>query len=100
LEEILEKLPKGVTEIDIELYHHTMGNFRGILNAVEKNCSKELADKLAFIYQNKVNYLQSADELKQEIIKLKEKFRPIKFFYIVPDFNKFYSQNVDYNKAL
>jgi DNA repair photolyase len=100
LEEILEKLPKGVKEIDVELYHHKMGNFTGILKAVEKNIGKELAEGIASIYEMEENYLKFAEGLKQEVMKWKEKFSNAKFFYIVPDFNKFYSPQINYDKVL
>jgi DNA repair photolyase len=100
LEEILKRLPEGVKEIDIELYHHKMGNFEKILRVIEKNIGKELKDKLVFIYAKEENYLEFANDLKKEIVKLKEKSRQVNFFYIVPDFNRFYSQDLAYNKAL
>jgi DNA repair photolyase len=100
LEEILKKLPKDIKEIDIELYHQQMGNFAEILKTVDGNISKELADKLAAIYKNEENYLKFAEGLKQEVMKWKEKFSNAKFFYIVPDFNKFYSPQINYDKVL
>jgi DNA repair photolyase len=100
LEEVLKKLSKSVKEIDIELYHHKMGNFEEILKATRENINDELAEKLAFIYKNEENYLKFAEELKEEIVKLIKKFSSAKFFYIVPDFNKFYSPNIDYDKVL
>jgi DNA repair photolyase len=100
LKEILKKLPNGIAEIDVELYHQRMGNFAEILKMASKNIGKELAEKTAFIYKNEANYLKFAAGLKEEIFKLKGEFSSVKFFYIVPDFNKFYTPNINYDKAL
>lgn len=100
LEEILVKLPKGIKEIDIELYHHRMGNFAQILKVIENNIDIETAEKLALIYRNEESYLEFAGELRENAIRLKNELNGIILFYIVPDFNKFYNTSINYNNAV
>lgn len=99
LEEIIALLPKGVCEINVELYHHTMGNYKEILNRIEKKFGSELKSKMESVYFSEENYAKFAKELKEEIDKIANK-GSIKFFYIVPEFNAFYTPNIDYEDSL
>jgi DNA repair photolyase len=99
LEEILALLPKGVSEINVELYHQKMGNFKEILDRIEKKFGKNLRDKIKSIYTSEKNYVRFANQLREEINRTKDRYN-IKLFYIVPDFNTFYRSNIDYNICL
>lgn len=101
LEDIFKIIPSGVEEIDIEVYHHKMGNFPEILNQIEKNINFDLRKKINTVYENSKNYYAFGETLKKDIKNLcarrKDKF---KIFYILPDFDKFYSPRVDYENTL
>jgi len=99
LEKIMEIIPSAVKEIDIELYHHQMGRFDKILEVIGKEMGSDLKEKLLKVYQNKIQYEEFADKLKGHIKKLQIKHPDIKFFYIVPDFNQYYS-TIDYEKTI
>ena len=96
LDEILKILPKGITEIDIELYHHKMGQFKDIVSML----TPQLKEKLLNIYINKSSYDKYAKQLKNDIKSMQKKYPSIKFFYIVPDFNQYYSNSIDYEQAI
>ncbi|MDP2924602.1 MAG: hypothetical protein Q8O30_12955 [Candidatus Omnitrophota bacterium] len=98
LKDIMAMLPRGIKEIDVELYHQTMGNFKKILKRVDEGFGKDLKNKLADVYLNEKNYLRFASSLREEIEKIKNN-NNIKFFYITPDFNYFYSSSIDYEKS-
>lgn len=99
LKEIIALLPQGIKEIDIELYHHKMGRFNDILNIIKENLGKEIRDKLYKIYSHEENYLKFAENLKNEIKNIHKKHN-FKFFFIVPDFNKFYNSLINYENSL
>lgn len=99
LESILALLPKSIKEIDIELYHNKMGNFKEILKKTEKKIDPRITKKLFSVYQSKANYYKYTQSLKNKILKVK-KNNPAKFFYIVPDFSQFYKPVIDYNNQL
>ena len=99
LENILKILPKDVKELDIELYHEKQGNFQAIVDTAKKNISMELSENLCRVYENENNYIKFAQDLKQEIEQLSDKYS-FNFYYIVPDFNKFYTPYIDYEKSL
>jgi len=99
LKDIINILPKRIKEIDIELYHQAMGNFKELLKEVGKNFGRELKNKLAMVYENEESYLEFAKELKQEIDKIKNTTNS-DFYYIVPDFNAFYNSKIDYHDSL
>ncbi|MFA6282185.1 MAG: hypothetical protein WCY05_06780, partial [Candidatus Omnitrophota bacterium] len=97
LKEIMKIIPKNTKEIDIELYHHKMGNFSKISSLIEQNLSKKINDKFCEVYRNKETYLDYAKTLNNEIVESRKKI-PAKLFYILPDFNEFYNQNMNYNE--
>ncbi len=99
LTEIIDILPKGIKEIDIELYHYKMGNFYAMLKAIESNLGKKLKDKILTVYKDEKGYRQFAEKLKGKIDTLKNK-HDIAFYYIVPEFNTFYSSKIDYHDPL
>ena len=99
LKDIIDILPQETKEIDIELYHHKMGNFPKILELIAKNIGEDLKTKLRQIYESEKNYLDFAADLEKEIKQLNSHKR-FRIFYIVPDFNKFYNSHIDYEKAL
>ena len=96
LSEILKALPNGITEIDVELYHHKMGRFKDILNTLEP----KTREKLERIYSDKSSYETYAKQLKNDIKGMQKKYPDIRFFYIVPDFNQYYSSTINYGQTI
>jgi DNA repair photolyase len=96
LSEILKILPNGITEMDIELYHHRMGRFKDILNILEP----KIKERLEKIYSSSSSYETYAKQLKNDIKGLQKKYPDINFFYIVPDFNQYYSSTINYEQAI
>jgi DNA repair photolyase len=99
LTEIIDILPKGVKEIDVELYHYKIGNFKAMLNVIEKNLGRESKNKVSAVYENKASYQRFTKELKAEINKFKST-TDTAFYYIVPDFNAFYNSTINYRDSL
>jgi DNA repair photolyase len=97
LEKIIKLLPQGINEIDVELYHHKMGNFEKISVVIEKEFGPEIKKQFCSVYKDKESYLKFAKTLKEEIKKVKNLIQP-KFFYIVPDFDQFYNLMVNYDE--
>lgn len=101
IEEILQKIPEKIKEIDIELYHHKMGNFTEISNRVEQHRGGNVKGKLQEVYLNEKKYRKFAADLKDEIKNLCRKAQyQFKVFYIVPDFNEFYNSSINYENTL
>ncbi|MBU2102671.1 MAG: hypothetical protein KKF80_04680, partial [Candidatus Omnitrophica bacterium] len=50
LEDILMLLPENVREIDIELYHHSMGNFGELRSRIEQVLGAQASNDLAGVY--------------------------------------------------
>jgi DNA repair photolyase len=98
IDEIMELLPRAIKEIGIEVYHHSMGNFNDFLASV---CSMDTASvtKIKDVYQNEKNYLKFTRDLKQRLLQIKEK-NGINIFYIVPEYNTFYTSGIDYAQSL
>ncbi|MDD5195605.1 MAG: hypothetical protein PHQ96_08050, partial [Candidatus Omnitrophica bacterium] len=99
LAEILEIIPKEVSEVNIELYHNKMGNFAAMLDIVESNLGKDLKEKINAVYNCEKNYRNFSDVLSAQARTLCAAYR-FKIFLIVPDFNKFYSPSMNYENAL
>lgn len=97
LADIFSIIPRKINEIDVELYHQKMGNFKEITPMIEKHFGKDLKEKINKIYNNKESYFNFANELKNDIQNLNKKYQ-FKIFYIVPDFNEFYSPYLNYGK--
>lgn len=97
LKEIIKILPNASSEIDIELYHHKMGNFAKICSLIEKEFGQKLKDKFYEVYKNEATYLSFAKTLKDELNKIKNEMWQ-KFFCIVPDFNEFYNKAMNYDE--
>ncbi|MFA5007864.1 MAG: radical SAM protein [Candidatus Omnitrophota bacterium] len=100
LKGLLEIIPSGVKEVDIELYHHKMGNFEEILKIMQNNLGMELKNKLSSVYETEASYLAFAKSLKADITALGGNFKDISFFYIIPDFNMFYNKGINYHDKL
>ncbi len=100
IESLARIIPPETKEIDIEFYHHKMGNFTRILKVIEQNFGSELRNKVASIYENENSYLKFADGLRDEAAAFKGGFSNLSLFYIVPDFDKFYNGNIDYQNTL
>lgn len=98
LKKIVELIPETVAEIDVELYHSCMGNFPQVLAAAKKHLGADAAEKLAEVYADQGNYARFAGDLKAEILKLKKSGR--NFFYIVPDYKKFYDGSINYEQPV
>ncbi|MDD3295857.1 MAG: radical SAM protein [Candidatus Omnitrophica bacterium] len=99
LEEVLKIIPEGVKEIDIELYHHKMGNFIEMLKQIERNLGRELKNKLAAVYENEKKYLEFAEKIKREIKQNMPKYKA-NFYYVVPQYQTFYSKEINYGHPL
>ncbi|MFA5270729.1 MAG: radical SAM protein [Candidatus Omnitrophota bacterium] len=97
LKKIIKLIPSGTREIDIELYHKKMGNFKKISALVEEKFGKETKDMFCEVYRNKETYADFTKKLTNEIAEI-EKNNPAKFFCILPDFNEFYNKGMDYNE--
>jgi len=82
--------PNGISEINIELYHHKLGNFEKI-SSIEPRLKK--------IYASRQNYDTFCLQLKTEISGLSRK-RGLRFFFIAPDFDQFYQNSIDYETPL
>jgi len=96
---IFSLIPANVQEVDVELYHHEMGNFREILKRVEANLPAGDKEEINRIYKNKQNYTAFAQALKDELKELKQEY-PFKIFYLVPEYGKFYTPEMDYESPL
>ena len=99
LEKILKLLPKGVEEIDIELYHHKQGNFDKIIAAIENSLGREPASGLNQIYKDENRYCVYTKTLVNKIKELKNQYC-FCFYPIIPEFNKFYNCEIAYEKPL
>ena len=95
--EIIKIIPSNTREIDIELYHHKMGNFDKISSLIEERFGKETKDKFCEVYRDKETYCDFAKTLNNEIAEIGKK-TSAKFFCILPDFNEFYNTTMDYNE--
>lgn len=100
LQDLLEILPSGIRKVDIEFYHHRMGNYEEILKIIEKNLGKETKNKISSVYATEAAYLKFAQQLKNDLIASKNSYPDISFFYIVPDFNMFYNKKIDYRNEV
>ncbi|UCD15167.1 MAG: hypothetical protein JSV34_05465 [Candidatus Omnitrophota bacterium] len=100
-EDIMNIAPAQIREIDVELYHHKMGNFSEILRRIKKHLNTDTAKKLIHVYLNELNYLSFAKTLEETIKSehRKKKYK-CKVFYIVPDFNEFYKSSINYETEL
>lgn len=100
-EEITAILPAGINEIDVELYHNKMGNFKEIRRRIEKHINAETARKISQVYLNQPNYLEFAKNLEETIKNTRRKNGyKFKVYYIVPDFNEFYKSSINYENEL
>ncbi len=100
LKDLLEILPSGVKEVDIELYHHRMGNYGEILKIIAKNLGKETERKISSVYGTENAYLKFAQQLENDLVVFKNSYQDISFFLIVPDFNMFYNKKIDYESEV
>ena len=95
LEKIISLLPESIKEINVELYHHTMGNFTQVLNIIERNFGEDMRNKVNSVYKSRNNYLRFAETLEDRISKAQSKHR-IKLFLIMPDFDDYYNEKINY----
>lgn len=100
LEGLAKIIPPGIKELDIEFYHHKMGNFGQILKIIETNFGPEIKNKVASVYENENSYLEFTRKLKNDLTAFKNNFKNISLFYIIPDFDMFYSKRMDYQNKL
>ncbi len=85
-------------EINVELYHHRMGNFPKILEVTEKIFGKTTRNQLFSVYESEDNYLKFAKNIQEKISNLQGKI-PVKFFFIIPDFGDYYNSRIDYHES-
>lgn len=100
LAELSKIVPKETKELDIEFYHHKMGNFKKILKIAKNIFGQELASKISLVYENEGSYRAFTHSLKNELIDFKSKFPGISLFYIIPDYNMFYNSNINYEREI
>jgi len=100
LGELESIIPAGIKELDIEFYHHKMGNLEKILKLIERRFGNDFAAKISSVYENENTYSSFSRKLKNDLLDFKKKFKGISLFYIIPDFNKFYDKNIDYTCKL
>lgn len=96
---IFDIIPEGVKEVDIEMYHNKMGNFNEMLKLIAESMGRQTEEKLREIYSSKIHYEKFTENLKREITE-KTKSKKFKLFYIVPDFEQFYSPQINYETPL
>jgi len=100
LDEIFSLFKDIAYDINIELYHHRLGNFNQVIESLKKNnISQERIEKLISVYKHEKNYYNFSEKLKEEILK-KAKNYNFKIFYIVPRWQDYYTQDIDYEKPL
>ncbi len=98
LEEIFDTLKPITAAVNIELYHHKMGNFASLLAAV-KTYDSGAAGKLAAVYRSAESYYNFSQKLKEHILKLNESYR-YRIYYIVPEYDTYYNREIDYEQPL
>jgi DNA repair photolyase len=96
LKDIFKIIPSDIKEVDIEIYHHKMGNFLKIIEIIEKNLGEKISNKIKEVYKEEKNYYSFAENLKEEIKNVNKKF---KIFFLVPSYNDFYNSSLDYEKS-
>lgn len=99
IKKIFKLLPQKIKEIDVELYHHKMGNFQEILSRVKQNFNQKIFDNLKKTYTNNQNYQQFAFDLKKTLKSLNTDPGQ-KIYYLVPDYNEFYNLKMNYENTL
>lgn len=99
LEKILKNIPQEVKEVDIELYHKKQGNFPEIIEKIKDTLGSNIADDIQAIYASKDAYYNFAAELEKRIHTY-SRIYPFKFFYLVPEFDNFYTPSFDYEKPI
>jgi DNA repair photolyase len=100
-EQIIKILPAGITEIDVEIYHHKMGNFNEIIHKAKENISQDYAKKLKELYIREENYKNYGKSLKEKIKNLCMKTKKeYKIYFIQPDYNEYYKSSINYEETL
>jgi len=90
LNALMRLIPDAISEVDVELYHHKLGNFEKIA-AIEP--------RLKEIYRTKENYNAFCEQLKNDISAMAKK-QKLRFFFIAPDFDEFYKNSINYETPL
>lgn len=98
LDEILKIIPEGINEVDIEIYNKKQGNFDRVMKIIEQNIDPSLSKKIKSVYASRESYCAFTDSLGKTINQQKNTY-PFKFFYLVPDFDNFYTPYLNYEKA-
>ena len=99
LDDIISILPKKIEKINVELYHHKMGNFKRVLCLIEKKLGKSAAEKISSVYKDKKSYCVFAAALGEKIRLFKTKTGK-RFFYLIPGFDTFYTKEADYETEI
>ena len=99
IDKIIKILPKGIKEIDIELYHQKMGNFKKIVTAIENISGNKARQEIETVYSSKEAYLAFARHTENNMRRYSRQGH-IKFFLIVPSFDEFYQRHNDYEQPL
>lgn len=87
---LINIIPPGIKEIDIELYHHKLGNFEKV---------SSIEPRIKPIYASKQNYDTFCLRLKNEISGLAAR-KGRQFFFIAPDFDQFYKNSINYETPI
>ncbi len=99
LKEIVSLVSEIAKEINVEIYHHKMGNFSEILEIIKRNFGKNMYNKVYTVYESEDNYLRFAKYLQNEIFLLQKQYN-IRFFFILPEFDEYYNLRIDYKDSI
>ena len=87
-------------KINIELYHYRLGNFPQVIESLKTfDFDEEKIKKLISIYENKDNFYNFSEQFKEEILKKAKNFN-FKIYYIVPQWEGYYNQDINYERCL
>ncbi|MBD3246525.1 MAG: hypothetical protein GF333_05885 [Candidatus Omnitrophica bacterium] len=99
LDTILRLLPKGVKEIDVELYHPIQGNFLQVGERIEQIRERAAAQKMKEIYAAKHRYDSFAADQAVRMRALNRR-TGLRLYLIVPEFRRFYDRSLTYQNPL
>ena len=100
LDEIFSLFKDIAYDINIEIYHHRLGNFNQVIESLrENNVSYEKIEKLVSVYNQEENFYKFSREFKEEILEKAKGYR-FRIFYIVPRWESYYTQDINYEKPV
>ena len=96
LEDIFKLIPKGINEVEIEVYNFKMGNFPKMLEIINENTGENKSRIIEDIYSSKDTYDKFCDDLKENAETLNKTFK-FKLNFIIPDYNFWYTDKIKYD---